>query len=137
MSKADFDKITTDKEFIRAINDSTKTYTDIDNAMKKILGEDVYKKSVLHAGSTPYFVVGKGITPDFAFPIISADSPIPNTSTQAIIYTNASGYARIKQANAGAPVENYIALGFKDGTSQDRKDQIVSEMDQYAQSQTS
>ncbi len=53
--------------------------------------DDKYK---VYANNIPYVIVGTGITPDMMFPIVSFESLVPNSKTEAIVYTNYSGYQK-------------------------------------------
>ena len=88
-------------------------------------------------GETPFFATGIGITPDFAFPIISPDSPIPNSKTQAIVYANGAGFSRARDVNSAADTENYIALKFANEVSDKRKNEIISKLRTYLNSKNS
>jgi hypothetical protein len=42
-------------------------------------------------GGVPYVVLDYAITPDFLYPIVGLDKPVPNFNNQAILYTNSVG----------------------------------------------
>lgn len=107
-------------------------FTELKAQIKKFARDNQIEKALLFLGQTPFFVVGTGITPDFAFPIISHDLLIPNTNSQGIIYVNKAGYDRIYQANSSSPVENYIAFRFNSQVNKNEQEKIIKELNEYA-----
>lgn len=61
-----------------------------------------------------YIIIGTGNAPDFAFPIISPTSPIPNPKLQAIVYMNESGFNSLG-LNA-ASIDSYYSYQVKNQT---------------------
>ncbi|MDE7433577.1 MAG: hypothetical protein K2M43_00260 [Mycoplasmoidaceae bacterium] len=61
---------------------------------------------------TPYFILGAGITGDYAYPVVSIERPIPNTEKECILFCNESGYQRIFAAYQGNPTEKYVVGKF-------------------------
>jgi hypothetical protein len=78
--------------------------------------------------NTPYFVTGIGTTPDFIFPIISQESPIPDTQRQAEIFVNKKGMSRAKDSFRGANEENYLAGKFKAKLSQGKINEQITKI---------
>ena len=85
-----------------------------------------FKKYVQKIDQTPYIITGIGTTPDFSFPIINQQNPLPNAKTQALIFTNAHGYRRIEDAFRGNQRENYLAYKFARGVSEADKSMVMS-----------
>ncbi len=84
-----------------------------------------FKKYVQKIDQTPYIITGIGTTPDFSFPIINQQNPLPNTKTQALMFTNDHGYRRIEDAFRGNQRENYLAYRFAKGVSADDKKMVL------------
>ncbi|MCC3161094.1 MAG: hypothetical protein K4H23_05160 [Mollicutes bacterium PWAP] len=84
-----------------------------------------FKNSIISVGNIKYLAIGKGTQPDFAFPIIDEQNPIPNSQTQAIIFTNNSGFERILDSYRGNNQENYIAVKFNENAD---KEQIIKDI---------
>lgn len=74
-----------------------------------------YKISI---DATEYLIIGCGITPDFIYPIVSLEKPIPNPKKEAIVWTNNNGYKRIEDSFRSNPTEKYIVGKFKNGVNQ-------------------
>ncbi|MEG2802413.1 MAG: ABC transporter permease [Malacoplasma sp.] len=70
-----------------------------------------YKYSI---DETEYIILGSGISPDFMYPIVSFDSPVPNYDKEAIIYANKNGYERTLDAFRGNNQEEFIVGKFND-----------------------
>ncbi|TCG10875.1 ABC transporter permease [Mycoplasma marinum] len=85
-----------------------------------------FSKYVQYIDSTPYIITGIGTTPDFSFPIINQQNPLPNSKTQAILFTNDHGYKRIEDAFRGNQKENYLAYRFKDGITDKQKKMVLA-----------
>ncbi len=77
--------------------------------------DDKYK---VYANSIPYIIVGSGITPDMMFPIVSFDLIVPNPTSEAIVYTNNSGYERANFSFQSMYHESYILSKYNGKLSQ-------------------
>lgn len=83
-------------------------------------------------GSIPFIIVGSGITPDFIYPIVSISKSTPNPNSEAIVFANDSGYARVFDAYRSNESENYIIGKF---VSKNHKNQqkILDQINAYAE----
>ena len=112
--------------------------TSIDGFMQEFIKsqelQDKYKQNTVWVDQTPYFIIGIGTTPDFAYPIIDQSHPIPDVKNQAIVFLNKRGYQRIHDGFRSAPTENYISLKFKNGITNSKKNVIKSEIETMARS---
>lgn len=75
-------------------------------------------KYKFYIDSTEYVILGSGITPDFMYPVLSFDRPVPNYDTEALVYTNDNGYARVFDAFRGNAKEEFIIGRFNPGVNQ-------------------
>lgn len=75
---------------------------------------DTYK---VYIDSTPYIIIGTGISPDFMYPVVSFTNVVPNKEKEQIVYTNNNGYERIYDAFRGSEVEAFIVGKFNSGVS--------------------
>ena len=93
-----------------------------------------YSTQVVWVDNTPYFIVGIGTTPDFSFPIISQENPIPDTKSQAILFVNKNGFKRIEDAFRNNQRENYIAYRFKDNViiPSNKKQKIIRDVEKIS-----
>ncbi len=95
-------------------------------AINKIFEDSKYKPYVQMIDKTPYIITGIGTTPDFSFPIINQQNPLPNAKTQAVLFTNSHGYKRIEDGFRGNQRENYLAYKFISGISSEDKAKVMS-----------
>lgn len=130
MSQSTYNKIISDPSFIDAVENEASSFDDIKNVLNRIIPSKE-QKSIIYSGSSPFFVLGIGITPDFSYPIIGASNPIIDANNQAVLYANNSGYERIRQANLGSITEDYIAMNIDYKTSAIRKEEIINEISNY------
>ncbi len=66
---------------------------------------DEYKVKV---DNTEFIILGAGLSPDFMYPIVSLDKPVPNLKNEVILYLNNTGYDSIQNAFRSAPTENML-----------------------------
>jgi putative ABC transport system permease protein len=64
---------------------------------------------IANAAGTPFIITGAGITPDYIYPIINLDLPVPNPNKEAIIFANDHGYDAVLDSYRSNPVEAYLA----------------------------
>ncbi|NQZ29286.1 MAG: FtsX-like permease family protein [Mycoplasmatales bacterium] len=102
------------------------------NEINKIFNLPQFKEYVHKIDQTPYIITGIGTTPDFSFPIINQQNPLPNTKTQALIFTNDHGYKRIEDAFRGNQRENYLAYKFARGVSEADKNRVMNGITQLS-----
>lgn len=69
--------------------------------------------------NTNYLIIGSGISPDYMYPVVSFDRPVPNYNNEAIVYTNPHGYERISDAFRGNNVESFIVGKFNKNANQE------------------
>ena len=127
-------------DFVKKYNDSNID-VDFNNFSKKykdiVVDADFndfvkkYKDSTVDINGLTYFVTGIGATPDTAYPIISSKNPIVNMDTQAILYTNKSGYNRFSEAFSTAEDESYLAIKI-DGVSDSDMPKLEQEIEKMA-----
>ncbi len=91
-----------------------------------------YEDNLIWVDKTPYFIIGVGTTPDFAFPIIDQIHPIPIPQDEAVIYTNVRGYERIYDAFRNSASENYFSFKYQKGLEVNRKKDIMIEVEDIA-----
>ena len=91
-----------------------------------------YKNNLVWIDTTPYFIIGIGTTPDFAYPIVDQSHPTIDVKNQGVVFMNRRGYERIFDAFRTAPNENYISLKFKKGLSIFEQNNIMSQITQMA-----
>ncbi|MCK5866919.1 MAG: ABC transporter permease [Mycoplasmataceae bacterium] len=112
------------KEFLEAI--SNKDSEILKELFKK------YKSNIVKIGTLSYFISGIGVSPDFSYPIISSRNPVVNTESQAIVFTNQSGFMRAKTSFNSAEEENYVGLKFKEDISWEKKQKIINYIEKQA-----
>lgn len=132
ISKETLTNILNNNELQDKLHDQNVTFDETKKVIENVAKMYGASKSLIYIGSTPVFVTGIGITPDFAFPIISQDVAVPNSNNQAIIYLNNAGYHRIKDANPGSDTENYIALKFTDDATEADRADVVNSVNEFA-----
>lgn len=104
------------------------------NALEWLENEfrSLYSKSIVWVDQTPYIAIGSGTTPDFSYPIIGPDKPMPNVRDEVILFTNSHGYARIEDAFRGSPKENYLAYKFT-AKAHGKEEEIFNDVEAIAQ----
>lgn len=75
---------------------------------------DTYK---VYIDSTPYIIIGTGISPDFMYPVVSFANVVPNKDKEQVVYTNNNGYERIYDAFRGNETEAFIVGKFNNGVT--------------------
>lgn len=86
---------------------------------------DTYK---VYIDSTPYIIIGTGISPDFMYPVVSFSNVVPNKEKEQVVYTNNNGYERIYDAFRGSEIEAFIVGKFNSNVTNKQRilDQINS-----------
>ena len=91
--------------------DYDSSYLNIENFDKYIqLIPGEYKISYFNK---EFLIIGSGISPDYNFPIVNIQSPIPDPKYQAIVYTTQNLYKCIIQYNNTVDSVLYISLSSK------------------------
>ena len=100
--------------------------------------QEQYKDNIVWVGGeTPFFIIGIGETPDYAYPIIDETIPTVDIQHQAIVFVNESGYERVFDGFRTNWQENYISIRFKPGVSSDRQNTILKEIEQKSRDSNS
>ena len=104
-----------------------------DNAMEWLKSQfrKRFANSLVWVEHTPYIAIGSGITPDFSYPIIGPDKPMPDVKNEAILFTNNNGYKRIEDAFRGSPKENYLAYKFTQN-AKGKENKILANIEKIA-----
>lgn len=102
-------------------------YTELSSILKK-----KYASNIVSLDTTPYFIIGIGTTPDFAYPIVDQAHPTPDVNTQGVVFMNRRGYERVFDGFRTAPNENYISLKFLPKVSRKRQDAIMAQIEDIA-----
>ncbi|MCR8613017.1 MAG: ABC transporter permease [Mycoplasma sp.] len=116
--------------------------TDFNKFVNDVSGPDTntfynkYKDHIVKMQSSLFLVKGIGITPDFSYPIIDYNNPVPSSETQGIVTLNRAGYDRTLDAFRTNPTENYLAFRFKDNFTGD-KDAIENDIASIAKTDMS
>ncbi len=71
---------------------------------------DKYK---IHVDKDDYILIGEGLSPDFMYPIVSLDKPLPNLQNEVLLYLNKDGYSRVRDAYRNSETENMLLGKFK------------------------
>ncbi|MCV3743706.1 ABC transporter permease [Ureaplasma sp. ES3154-GEN] len=103
------------QEYKKRIKD-VKTQAEFQNYFASI--SDEYK---IYVDTTPYLIISSSLTPNYMFPIISFESPIPNPEKEGLVYVSADGYERTFDAFRSNPVENNLYIQLKPMNSISRK----------------
>ncbi|QKT05733.1 ABC transporter permease [Mycoplasma sp. OR1901] len=74
------------------------------------LVETLPEKYLLNINGSKYIIVGDDITFDYLYPIQDENNIQLNVEDQAIVYVNDKGFDRIRKANAGNLVKEYLTI---------------------------
>lgn len=132
ISKEKLSDILNNKTLKEKMSDPNVTFDEVKITMEETAKKYGASDSLIYIGTTPVFVTGIGITPDFAFPIISQDAAIPNADSQAIVYLNDAGYSRIKSANMGSDTEDYVAFKFTHSADASVRSSILKKLQDFS-----
>lgn len=68
------------------------------------------KSKSISINSMKFAIIGTGISAENAYPVTSLTSPLPNTSTEALIYVNDQAYESILSTSSLTTQEDYFAI---------------------------
>lgn len=66
------------------------------------------EKNKLEVDNEIFVLLGSGLSPDFMYPIIDQNRPIPDQSKEELIYVSNSGYMKVENNFRGSLTENFI-----------------------------
>ncbi|MGL4647228.1 MAG: ABC transporter permease [Mycoplasmoidaceae bacterium] len=79
--------------------------------------ESISEEYKIKIDNINYIIIGSGISPDFMYPVISNERIIPNLNTEAIFYTNKSGFSKVHDSFRNSNIETMILGKFNPGIS--------------------
>ena len=93
---------------------------DLWNEIKKDATEDEFQKwlnddinglnvkNKLEVDNEIFVLLGSGLSPDFMYPIVNQNRPIPDQKTEELVYISNAGYIKMESSFRGNLTENFI-----------------------------
>ncbi|MBN4084070.1 ABC transporter permease [Mycoplasma sp. CSL10166] len=91
-------------------------------------------KYLLNINGSKYIIVGDDITFDYLYPIQDENNIQLNVEDQAIVYVNDKGFDRIRKANAGNLVKEYLTVKNDTNLSGLTNEELKNELEIFVQS---
>lgn len=79
--------------------------------------------------NTELIILGTGLSPDFMYPIVALDKPLPNLKNEVLLYLNDNGYDNIKNAFRNVTTENMLLGRF---TSNVNKEEVINKINEIS-----